>query len=384
MDRVALAPGSRFDAQRARNIDYLLSMNATDLMCEYTSAANLTGSFDKPTCVKKDENGYWGHYLGHYASATAQLCNATGDAGACARNAEVVARLAQTQDAWTATGLPEYAGYLFPYSFNAWANLFGPPSRNCDPVCVPFYILHKMLAGMLDSHTLAGSAQALDVALKLAAWVKANVETVLAAPNGVQNWQDVLGTEWGGTNDALYNLAGITGDPQWLTAAGYFNHWSWTAPLAADEDDLPGNHANTHIPEVVGDARGFELTGNATKQAIVDNFFQIVVNHHSFSTGGSNDGEHWGDADELGEQMNSDTEESCTQYNIVKVARHQFAWFVLGLISLAPTTRPLSASRCRSARTRTYTRLTLSPRAQHHLSAGRSTHRTLTSTSAPS
>jgi DUF1680 family protein len=325
MDRVALAPGSRFEAQRARNRDYLLAMNATDLMCEYTSAANLTGTFANPTCIKKDENGYWGHYMGHYVSATAQLCNATGDAAVCARNAEVVARLAEAQAAWVATGLPEYAGgFLFPYSYVAWANLFGPPSRNCDPVCVPYYVFHKMLAGMLDSHTLAGSAQALQVALGMAAWVKRTVEAVLAAPNGQSDWQDVLSTEWGGMNDALFNLAAITGDVQWLTTAYYFNHWSWSAPLAVGSDDLPGNHANTHIPEIIGDARGYELTGDATKLAIVTNFFEFQTQHHAFATGNGNDGEHWGDADKMGDQLNSDTEESCTTYNLIKVSRHLF------------------------------------------------------------
>lgn len=326
MDRVTLQPGSRFDEQRARNLDYLLAMNATDLYCEYTSAANLTGTWDRPTCVKKDNNGYWGHYAGHYVSATAQLCNATGDAGACARNAEVVATLARVQAAWTARPEPEYEGFLFPYSIVAWTNLFGPPSRNCAPVCVPFYVLHKALAGLLDAHELAGSAQALDVALALAGWVRRSVEGVLAAPDGVYNWQSVLDTEWGGMNDALFRLYALTGDGTWQTVAYYFNHWSWTAPLAAGVDDLPGNHANTHIPEVIGDALGYELTGNATKSAIVTTFFAAQTQHHAFSTGNGNDGEHWGAADAMGDQLNADTEESCTSYNLIKVSRHLFGW----------------------------------------------------------
>jgi DUF1680 family protein len=54
-----------------------------------------------------------------------------------------------------------------------------------------------------------------------------------------------------------------------------------------------GSHANTHIPEVIGTARGYELTGNETQQAIALNFFHIVTSNHSWATGGSNDGEHW-------------------------------------------------------------------------------------------
>lgn len=47
---------------------------------------------------------------------------------------------------------------------------------------------------------------------------------------------------------------------------------------------------------------------------------------HSFATGGSNDGEHWGAAHALGDEMNADTEESCTTYNVIKIARHRYAW----------------------------------------------------------
>ena len=50
---------------------------------------------------------------------------------------------------------------------------------NCEPVCVPWYVFHKMLAGLLDQYQLAGNSQALDMAKQMAAWTKANVESVL-------------------------------------------------------------------------------------------------------------------------------------------------------------------------------------------------------------
>jgi hypothetical protein len=43
-------------------------------------------------------------------------------------------------------------------------------------------------------------------------------------------------------------------------------------------------------------------------------------------SGGSNDHEFWGTAHQLGDQMDADTEESCTTYNVLKVARHLFTW----------------------------------------------------------
>lgn len=83
---------------------------------------------------------------------------------------------------------------------------------------------------------------------------------------------------------ALYNLYGLTGNRTYLATGLRFNHWQWTAPLAAGFDDLDGshgnvggNHANTHIPEIIGSARGYELTGNKTQLAIATNFFNILT-----------------------------------------------------------------------------------------------------------
>jgi hypothetical protein len=69
----------------------------------------------------------------------------------------------------------------------------------------------------------------------------------------------------------------------YLATGKLFNHWQWTAPLAIGDDDLDashgndgGNHANTHIPEIIGSARGYEVTGNVTQRAIATNFFEIA------------------------------------------------------------------------------------------------------------
>jgi hypothetical protein len=98
----------------------------------------------------------------------------------------------------------------------------------------------------------------------------------------------------------------------------------WTAPLAAGLDDLGGdygngggNHANTHIPEIIGSARGYEVSANVTQKAIAETFFRALLANHSWASGGSNDGEHWTQPDRMGDQLNADTEESCTQYNVL-------------------------------------------------------------------
>ena len=38
--------------------------------------------------------------------------------------------------------------------------------------------------------------------------------------------------------------------------------------------------------EIIGSARGYELTGNDTQKDIAVNFFHIVTANHSWATGG--------------------------------------------------------------------------------------------------
>ena len=74
-------------------------------------------------------------------------------------------------------------------------------------------------------------------------------------------------------------------------------------PLACGDDSLNNNHANTHLPEVVGVARGWEVTQNATLATITANFHSILSEHYSYATGGSNVNEHWSSPDQLGDAV---------------------------------------------------------------------------------
>ena len=92
------------------------------------------------------------------------------------------------------------------------------------------------------------------------------------------------------------------------------------APLASGDDILGGLHANTHIPEVIGNMKAYELTSNETDKAIATEFFSAIVSNHSYATAGSNTNEHWGVSNQLGDGLDDTTEESCTQYNILKAS----------------------------------------------------------------
>ena len=53
-------------------------------------------------------------------------------------------------------------------------------------------------------------------------------------------------------------------------------------PIAQSEEyALTSFHANTHLARVVGIARGWELTGNATLQYITTEFMRILTEHYT-------------------------------------------------------------------------------------------------------
>jgi len=182
------------------------------------------------------------------------------------------------------------------------------------------------MAGLLDQYQLAGNEQALDLVLRMAGWVHTVVERSIAK-GGQQLWQHVLGTEWGGMNDVLFHLFALTGNQTHYDTARRFNAWVFTDRLADGVDDLgilPFPHANFHLPEMVGSARAFELTGNSTDEKVSRYFFDALVQNHSYATGGSNSGECWQKPRDLGAFLDQQTEESCTQYNVLKLARRLF------------------------------------------------------------
>ncbi len=68
------------------------------------------------------------------------------------------------------------------------------------------------------------------------------------------------------------------------------------------------------------------LTGNLTQRTIVQTFLDVLYANHSYATGGSNDGEHWYAPRMVGDQLNANTEETCTQYNMLKLNAARAGW----------------------------------------------------------
>eukprot|EP01084_Bolivina_argentea_P301923 521025_1 len=316
LSRISLNPLSRYGQVQQRDLDYLLTLDSNRLVCLYLLAANKS-----KTCDPYPHQGYYGHFIGHWLSAAALMYSNTGNETLQTKMNGIVLALSECQQAWSDIG---YTGYLFPASPVEFEILEGQ-IKGTMPVAVPFYVMHKVMAGLIDQYIHANSSFALSLVIKMGDWLSSNVNETVSRI-GENGWQNILNIEWGGMNEALYNLYNITGNKNYLICGNYFDHYSFSIPLANNIDDLTSLHANTHIPQIAGSARGYEVYGNKTMKNITLNFFNILNLTRTFSTGGSNDGEHWGSPNYLGEQMNIHTEESCTQYNILKVVRYIYTW----------------------------------------------------------
>ena len=263
------------------------------------SDADPLGGWEAPDCELR------GHYVGHYLSSCALMHASTGDQVIASKANDLVQILSDCQ---------AKDGYLGAYPATFYDRL-----RSHKPVWAPFYTYHKIIAGLIDMYGHTGNQQALDMALRMANWAD-----VYARSFTDDDWQHVLLVEHGGMNEASFNLYAITGKTKYRDLAYRFEHKKIFDPLAAGEDKLDGNHANTNIPKVIGAARGYELTGDERYQQISQNFYRIVTEHHAYCTGGTSNGEMWHAPDAIATELGPAAEECCCSYNMMKLARHLF------------------------------------------------------------
>ncbi|GAA3673325.1 hypothetical protein GCM10022267_70170 [Lentzea roselyniae] len=264
------------------------------------------GGWESPTTELR------GHSTGHVLTALAQAYASTGDTAFKAKGDHLVAQLAICQGRAQAAGFN--AGYL-----SAFPESFIDRVETGQQVWAPYYTLHKILAGLLDMHLLAGNAQALTVLNRMAAWVGFRNGRLTYAQR-----QSMLRTEFGGMNEVLTNLYQLSGDTAHLTSAQYFDHAEIFDPLAQNRDALNGYHANTQIPKAIGAIREYHATGTTRYRDIANNFWEFVVGTHSYAIGGNSNGEYFKAPGRIASELSDTTCESCNSYNMLKLTAQLF------------------------------------------------------------
>jgi DUF1680 family protein len=269
------------------------------------SPAQPVGGWEAPDMLVR------GHTTGHLLSGLALSYASTGDPRAKATVEYLVGELARLQALAPQAGYSP--GYLsaFPEVLFDWLE-----SGQYQRVWSPYYMIHKYLAGLIDSYQLAGVGQALAVATRLADWVDRRT-----APLSYAHMQALLYVEFGGLPEALVNLYRITGTQRYLATAERFYHARFLDPLAAGEDDLAGQQCNVSLPKVISALRLWEETGNPKYAGIAANFWRIATGDHMYAIGGMGDHEHWVAPGQIAGALSNYTAEGCVTYNMLKLTR---------------------------------------------------------------
>jgi DUF1680 family protein len=126
-------------------------------------------------------------------------------------------------------------------------------------------------------------------------------------------------------NEVLADLYADNGDKRWLDLSYKFEHRAVFEPLRRGEDPLNGLHGNTQVPKAIGLAARYIYAGHQQDYAAAAFFWDRVVNHHTFATGGHGKDEYFRDPDQLANISGGRTAETCNVYNMLKLTRLLFA-----------------------------------------------------------
>lgn len=250
-----------------------------------------------------------GHITGHLLSAYSQMYAATGSRIFKLKGDSIISGLAEVQNAIG-------SGYLSAYPKNLInRNIKG------QSVWAPWYTLHKLLAGLIDQYLYAGNTQALEVAKGMADWAYKKLKPLDEATR-----QRMIRNEFGGINEAFYNLYAITGNENDRWLAQFFYHNEVIDPLKAGNADLGTKHTNTFISKVIAEARNYELSGDEASRRLSEFFWHTMIDYHTFAPGCSSDKEHYFDPKQFSKHISGYTGETCCTYNMLKLSRHLFCW----------------------------------------------------------
>ncbi len=304
------------DLQRreAENRTYLMKLKNEHLLFNYNLEAGRYGGRG----IQTDVMGGWeastcqirGHFLGHWISAAAIHYDEIKDEELKAKADAVIAELAICQKEnggeWAAP-IPEKYLYWIGKGKNIWA---------------PQYNIHKLFMGLIDANRYLKNEQALEIADKMADWFLRWSDSYTE-----EQFHNILDVETGGMLEIWCDLLEITGDKKYETLMERYYRSRLFEPLLRGKDVLTNMHANTTIPEVLGCARAYEVTGVEKWMDIVKAYWKCAVTDRgAFVTGGQTQGEIWTPMQKLKARLGDKNQEHCTVYNMIRLAEFLFRY----------------------------------------------------------
>ena len=307
--------------KHAQDLDakYLLELEPDRMLSYYRQRAGLEPKAEPYNGWDGDGRNLTGHIAGHYLSAVSLMWAATGDERFKQRADYIVKELKEVQAKFGDGFLNAQEGARECFDAVARGNI-RTGGFDLNGLWVPWYVQHKTLAGLRDAYRYTANKTALEIEIKNAEWI----EKILAGLTEAQN-QLMLNAEFGGMNEVLADLYADTGDKRWLDLSYRFEHLSFTEPLKRHQDILEGKHGNTQVPKLIGSADRYAYSGKTGDILAAGFFFDRVVQHHSFATGGHGKDEYFGKPDMLSEMIDGRTAETCNVYNMLKLTRRLFS-----------------------------------------------------------
>ena len=323
LDKVQILDNYYLSAQKS-DIAFLKKMDTARLLAGFRTTAGIDTKGVRPYGGWEDSL-LGGHCVGHYLTALAQAVKVTGDKELKEKSQTLIAGLEECQKKLG-------TGFLFGAKVEDKEDVEKQfdilEGKKKGETWVPWYNMHKVLAGLVDTYKYTGNETALLVAEKLGDWIYARVSKCDLKTN-----QKVLETEYGGMNDCLYELYSYSHNKHHLEAAQKFDEKALFLMAAKGEKNcLDGKHANTQIPKFIGAIKRYNVLkqlGEAKQEdeaylADAEKFFGMVVKRHSFITGGISVMEHFRKDYHLDEIRTQTNCESCCAHNMLKLAKELF------------------------------------------------------------
>lgn len=313
LEDVRLLP-SRFRENMLRDSAWMMSIPADRLLHSFYNNSGVWGGKEGGYMTVKKLGGWEsldcelrGHTTGHILSALALMYGATGDEVFKVKSDSIVSGLAKVQKALG-------NGYLSAFP----EELINRNIRG-EAVWAPWYTLHKILSGLIDQYLYTGNETALATARGMGDWAADKLAGIDEATRA-----RMLRNEFGGINEAFYNLYALTGDEKYKSLATFFYHNEVIDPLKANDGDFGTKHTNTFIPKVLGEIRNYELTGSVPSREAAQFFWDEMIGKHVYASGSLSDKEHFFPLDKYAEHITGYTGETCCTYNMLKLGRHLF------------------------------------------------------------
>lgn len=323
LDKVQILDNYYLSAQKS-DIAFLKKMDTARLLAGFRTTAGIDTKGVRPYGGWEDSL-LGGHCVGHYLTALAQAVKVTGDKELKEKSQTLIAGLEECQKKLG-------TGFLFGAKVEDKEDVEKQfdilEGKKKGETWVPWYNMHKVLAGLVDTYKYTGNETALLVAEKLGDWIYERVSKWDLKTN-----QKVLETEYGGMNDCLYELYSYSHNKHHLEAAQKFDEKALFLMAAKGEKNcLDGKHANTQIPKFIGAIKRYNVLkqlGEAKQEdeaylADAEKFFEMVVKRHSFITGGISVMEHFRKDYHLDEIRTQTNCESCCAHNMLKLAKELF------------------------------------------------------------